>query len=229
MVGRPIDQDHRSGKLSMAWFGRKSATPSIDSLRFAATGWKFHGEPEPGQMRLWETGDHDAVSLHFFGVPPNLPAARSVDEISAMYASGLAAAGGKVVECTIGRLAGCDAVRLLLKAPQKPHGMTYQGAVTVPFRDFSFVVKIQCAEHGMTGVREAILFDMRRRAGETPNVDRPGEPFPGWNPDAPEHDAAFPAHPISRLRRLLKGIEDSAVLDDKIRGLPRFRLPGRSQ
>jgi len=176
-------------------------------------------------MRLWETADHDAVSLHFFAVAPNLPVAKSVDEISAMYASGLAPAGGKVVYCTIGELARCDAVRLLLKVPQKPSGMMYQGAVTVPFRDFSFVVKLQCSEHGTTGVREAILFEKRLRAGEKPNVGRPGEPFPGWNPDAPEHDAAFPAHPVSRLRRVLERIDTSATIDEEIRKLPKFPLP----
>jgi hypothetical protein len=41
-----------------------------------------------------------------------------------------------------------------------------------------------------------------------------------------EHDAAFPAHPVSRLRRLLKGIENTAALDEEIRRLPKFRLPG---
>jgi len=145
-----------------------------------------------------------------------------------MYASGLDAARGKVVECTIGELARCDAIRLLLKVPQKPSGMMYQAAVTVPFRDFSFVVKIQCSEEGTTGVREAILVEKRLRAGEKLNLGTPGEPFSGWNPDAAEHDASFPTHPISRLRRLLKGIEDSAVLDEAIRGLPKFRLPGRA-
>jgi len=179
-------------------------------------------------MRLWETADHDAVSLHFFGIPPNLPAAKTVDEIFTMYASGLAAAAGKVVECTIDTLARCDAVRLLLKVPQKPSGMMYQGAVTLPFRDFSFVVKIQCSEHGITGVREAILFDKRCRSGEKPNIGRTGEPFPGWNPDAPEHDPAFPSHPISRLRRLLTGLEESAMLDEQIRALPTFLLPSRA-
>lgn len=201
--------------------------PSIDHLRFSTAGWTYHGEPEPGQMRLWETPDHDAGSLYFFGIPPNLPEAATIGELSAMYASGLPAAGGKIVECTVGEFAGCDAVRRLLKVPQKPSGRMYQGAVTVPFRDFSFVVKVQCLERGVTGVRGAILFDQRLRADETPNPGRPGEPFPGWNPDAPEHDAAFPSHPVSRLRRLLKSLGGSAVLDEGVRQLPRFRLSGR--
>jgi hypothetical protein len=212
----------------MTWFRRKTPAPSIDSLRFETNNWKFHGEQEPGQMRLWETADHDAVLLHYFGIPPNLPAAGTLEEISAVYASGVAPAGGKIVECAISEFARCPAVRLLLKVPQKPSGMMYQGAVTVPFRDFSFVVKIQCAEVGTTGVREAILFEKRLRAGDMPNIETPGNPFPGWNPDAPEHDAAFPSHPLSRLRRLLKEIENSATLDDPIRDLPKFRLSARS-
>jgi hypothetical protein len=224
----PAGERTRYGAVAMSWFGRKRATPSIESLRFGTNGWKFHGEKEPGRMRVWETADHDAISLHFFGIPPNLPAAKTVDEISAMYASGLASAGGKVVECSIFELARCDAVRLLLKVPQKPSGMMYQGAVTVPFRDFSFVIKIQCPEQGMSGVREALLLDKRLSAGEKPNFERPGELFPGWDPDAPEHDSTFPTHPVSRLRRILKGIEDSAVLDEQIRRLPSFRLPGRA-
>lgn len=199
--------------------------PSIDSLQFDASGWRYHGEPEPGHKRLWETAEHDAVSLHFLGAPPDLPTAASVEEISAMYASGLAAAGGKVVECAIGQLGDCATVRLLLKVPQKPSGMMYQAAVTVPFRDFSFVVKVQSPERGTTGVREAVLFEQRLWAGEKPNVGKPGEPFAGWNPDAPEHDAAFPGHPVSRLRRVLKRIEDSAAFDEPTRGLPKFRLP----
>jgi hypothetical protein len=106
--------------------------------------------------------------------------------------------------------------------------MMYQAAVTVPFRDFSFVVKIQCPENGTTGMREAILLEKRMRAGEKPNAGNPGEPFVGWNPDALEHDSAFPAHPISRLRRLLKEIESTAALAEEIRELPKFRLPGRA-
>jgi hypothetical protein len=216
------------GVVMMAWFGSKKATPSIDSLRFATADWKYHAERETVEMRLWETADHDAVFQHFFGKPPDLPVAKSIDEISAMYASGLVAARGRIVECAIGEFARCKAVRVLLKVPQKPTGMMYQSAVTVPFQDFSFVVRIQCSEVGTTGVREAILFEKRMRAGERPNLQKPGEPFPGWNPDAPRHDAAFPSHPISRLRRLLSGIQNAASIDEKVRQLPAFPLPSSS-
>jgi hypothetical protein len=65
------------------WFGQKKAVPSIDSLKFETTGWMFHGEREPGKVRLWETADRDAVSLHFFAKPPDLPVVKTVAESAA--------------------------------------------------------------------------------------------------------------------------------------------------
>ena len=123
---------------------------------------------------------------------------------------------------------GLQRVQLLLKVPQKAGGFMYQGAVTVPFRDFSFVVRVQCHEYGTTGIREAILFDRQLKAAEKPNLQRPTEPFPGWNPDAPENDQAFPQHPVSRLRPILKRIQDTAVIDEPICQLPKFPLPTRA-
>jgi hypothetical protein len=105
--------------------------------------------------------------------------------------------------------------------------MFYQGAFTLPFRDFSFVVKVQCREAGITGIREAILFDQRRAGGAMPSLDKAGPPFPDWNPDAAEHDAKFPTHPISRLRRLLAHIAQSATMEETVRALPPFPLTGR--
>src|SRR5262245_51411886 len=110
-IGRGI---RLRGVVMVSWFGRKSVKPSIETLRFETVGWKFHGVPEPGRRRVWETGDGDAVSLHFFGIPPDLPVATRVEEIAAMYERGLAAAGGKVIECAVGTLGGCEAVRVLL-------------------------------------------------------------------------------------------------------------------
>jgi hypothetical protein len=210
-----------------AWFGRKrKVTPTIDSFSFAVSGWKYHGERRPNEMRVWETPEGDAVSLHFFGIPPDIPAADSIEGIAALYAEGLRASGAKVVECSRTTAADCPCVRLVIKAPQQPSGMMYQGMFTLPFRDFSFVVKIQCPEVGETGFREAILLAQRMKAGETPNTSGSGPVLSDWDPDAPEHDTRFPKHPISRLRRLLAHVQSTATIDGAVRALPCFRLPG---
>jgi hypothetical protein len=114
-----------------------------------------------------------------------------------------------------------------VKSPQKPQkasGMTYLGSITIPFKDFSFVMKVQCTERGTTGIREAILFDKMRRTGVI-EIESSGKITGDWNPDAPEHDAAFRQHPLSRLRRVLGRIEATAVIDVAVKSKPGFPLP----
>src|SRR5262249_19785129 len=140
------------------------------------------------------------------------------------YHAGIQSAGAEMLECLLEPVAGCSTIRLLMKAPQSPGGFFYQGVLTLPFRDFSYVVKIQRREHGTTGTREAILLDKRLAKGEKPSPA--GLPFPDWNPDSAEHDAQFPDHPVSRARRLLQHVAKTATLDGAIAKMPPFALPG---
>ena len=201
--------------------------PTIQSLQLDTLGWIDRGETEPNAARVWETPQGDAVVLYFCDGPPTIPACATVEALCAFYREAIARAGAELVECRVEAVARppARAVLVLMKAPQEPSGRLYQGSYTIPFRDFSFVVKVQCAEQGMTGVREAILFDQRRRAGEQPRLDGAGPPFPGWNPDAAEHDAMFPTHPVSRARRLLEHVRRTTTLADALARLPGFALP----
>ena len=104
----------------------------------------------------------------------------------------------------------------LIKSPQEGHGYTYLGSFTIPFRDFSFVVKCQCMERGTTGIREAILTEIAFQSGAM-TLDAAGKVTGGLDCDAVEHDPRFPQHPLSRLRRVLGRIEATAVLDPAVR------------
>jgi hypothetical protein len=209
-----------------SWFGRKpEVKPTIASLRFDAADWTYHGEREPNCLRVWQTPDSDAVGVHFFDIAPNIPVCRTLAELCDFYRSGIKAAGAEMVECALEPVAGQTAIRVLMKAPQRPHGRLYQATYTVPFRDFSFVVKVQCLEHGITGVRETVLADKRMAAGEMPNVSGKGPLLRDWDPDAPEHDADFPTHPVSRARRILAHVARSMSLEEPVGRLPKFELP----
>lgn len=98
-------------------------------------------------------------------------------------------------------------LRMIVRVPQQPHGMTYVGSFILPFARFSYVVKIQCEERGMTGVREAVLFAEALEA-KTVTFDPESEiPIAGpLNPDSADFDDRFPQHPLSRLRRHLQEI-----------------------
>jgi hypothetical protein len=213
-----------------AWFGRqRDVKPTIDSLRFDTAGWTYRGEREPGRMRVWETPDHDGVSRHFFNKAPDLPKVKTVAEIRAFYIAQLGTSKAKAIQCEVSNVARCTAVWLLINAPQQPHGMLYQGVLTLPFRDFSYVIKVPCPESGTTGIRETMLMERRMHAGEVPNMSGVGPIFPGWNPDLPEYDADFPTHPLSRLRRLVPRIVNSALLDEPVRRAPPLPLPNRGE
>jgi hypothetical protein len=115
-------------------------------------------------------------------------------------------------------------VRTIVKVRQQPHGMTYIGSLTLPFRDFCFIVKAQCREHGETGVREAIVFHLLAREGRLPKD--PKERFNMASiSDEERHDARFPNHPLSRLRRLMRHLESTAALDDATAAAEPFPLP----
>jgi hypothetical protein len=63
-----------------------------------------------------------------------------------------------------------------------------------------------------------------RRSGVI-SIDSSGKITGHWNPDAPEHDATFPQHPLTRLRRVLSRIEATAVMDIAAKNEPGFPLP----
>jgi hypothetical protein len=193
-------------------------------MTFDTSGLRF-GQ-EDADRKVWFTPDGDGISVNFFNKPPDLPAGmRSSAQVRDFHLSMLKGGSAKLVESEVMRLAGCPALRLIIKVPQEPSGLTYLGSFTIPFRDFSFVAKCQCMERGTTGTREVILFErLHRPRGFFQRLFRrksTGE----WNPDAPEHDVDFPWHPLSRLRKVLGRIQSTAVLEPEVRSKPIFAMP----
>jgi hypothetical protein len=206
--------------------GKGGSGPSLDAIRFDTTGYAAQGEPQPGSVRVWHTPEGDDLGVYFFPVPPDLPAnATSVEEVAASYRRLLGDSGGKLVEVALITAGGCPGVRTILSLPQQPSGRTYVGSLTVPFRDFSFVIKCQCAEAGPTGLKEALLFDRSRAANEPMQIEGGRFHIPGWNPDAEKYDAEFPDHPVARTRRVLAHVAGSLVVAPEVREFPGFALP----
>lgn len=197
----------------------------LDAVRFDAAGYTYRGEPEPGRLRTWFTPEGDGLGMYFFPVPPDLPAdAAAVDDLAAHYRRRIGD-GGKLVETDVVAAGGCPAVRTLLSVPQQPSGRTYIGSLTVPFQDFSFVLKCQCEEKGTTGLKAAVLFARSRAAGEPMTIEGGKFHIPGFDPDDPKHDAQFPYDPVARARRVLDHLAATLVVAVEVRTLPGFPLP----
>ena len=123
-----------------------------------------------------------------------------------------------------------------MSAPQQPHGMSYVSSITLPRRDFSFVVKIQCPEQGTTGIRDAMIGELMMRSGQV-EIEDNGQ-ISGWwaDPYDPifdsglarnlaedeKYDGDFPDHPLSRLSPILRRIEGTLRVAADVKAEPGF-------
>lgn len=195
---------------------------SVRSVGFDTMALSPMPSQDPASVLAWRTREGDDVSLHFFPLPPDIPPAATVGELTAAMTR-----PGSHVELAVVPAVGMRVLRLMSKAPQQPSGFTYIGAIIVAFEPLSYVIKVQCPERGMTGMREAVLLNGLLATGFRPTAGPDGQLDlgPGWNPDSPEHDAQFPGHPVSRARRVLDHVQATLDLDPALDALTPFPLP----
>jgi hypothetical protein len=217
---------------------------TLDSITFDASNFTFHSD-EDG-VRIWYTAVGDGIGLYYFPLPPDIGAdLKSIEDVRAALRKLTTASGGAIIEVETPLIDGCDALRTIIKVPQQSHGMTYLGSIILPFRDFNYVVKVQCKERGITGLRESEILSEMLDTGEVRiDLDGEGSQIVGWAQDpydasfvaplmrnraeAEDYDARFPKHPLSRLRPVLNHIQNTLKVADEIKVEPSFEY-GRTQ
>ena len=181
---------------------------SLDSISLDTSG--LHLESEGDGVRAWHTEFGDRVGLHYFSLPPDIGAdLGSVDGVREFYRQACGNAGGAIIEVHTPIIDDCPATRTIIKVPQQPTGMAYVGSITLPYRDFSFVVRIECPEHGTTGIREAVILDRLMASGQV-EIDDNGR-MAGWMAD-----------PYDRLRPILRRMEGTLRVAADVKAEPRF-------
>lgn len=204
-------------RLISAWRG-----PRADWLALDGNGLAF--EEDRQGWRIWRLANGDSAGIVFITRPPDLPRSRTVDDFVSAYGKQATAGGASVVDVTLVKVAGFRAVRSITKIPQSPRGMTYVGALTLPFADCSYSVTVHCPERGTTGARDALL--LARALGDGSVTVSPEGIHGQWAPDAETHDAHFPESPVARVRRHLPLLVASLRIDDRLRRVPPFDMPG---
>lgn len=117
--------------------------------------------------------------------------------------------------------------------------MNYLGSITLPFCDFSYILKLQRLETGVMGLRSAVIFDELLKTGEV-TIDVEAEQMQSWMQDpydplvtaplarnrseAEEYDARFPDHPLSRLRQALGQVQRTLKVGREAQQEPRFEF-----
>ena len=206
----------------------------LDLVTFDAQD--YEPRSDDGAVRVWSTPAGDGLGLFHFAMPPDLEGLHDIDRLRAFYRRAAGGAGLGIVEVERRTLDGCAVVRTIMKAPQEPRGRTYLASLTFPFRDFSYVWKVQCAERGITGMRDTVVFGALLANGTVTQDAANG--VVGWLADpydptfagpmcrnrseAVEHDARFPEHPLSRARAVLGHLEQTVRVAPNVRGAAPF-------
>ncbi|EEF60651.1 hypothetical protein [Pedosphaera parvula] len=201
------------------WFNRRPAV-SLDSIRFNTTG--YHSRAFQPNRRDWCTEDDVAITLHFFDQRPDLPPVPwTPGLLRQFYETPLALTAARIIECDVTTAGGYPAVWLIIKSPANPIGNSFLGSLTIPFRNFSFVIKVQISEQESTGLREAVLMDEALRTGRIQTV---GDRLitNDWTADDASYDSRFPLHPLSRVRQEMRRIAESALLEPDVLAAPLF-------
>jgi hypothetical protein len=217
-------------------FGAKK--PTIESLQFTADGWQLPKQ-HPQQWTWAHPSLPARLSLHFFDLPPDLPA--TLPDLTALrqhYRQSLSQQGGGLLEVSYDAQPATPVVRTIFKVPAQPQGLLYAGSLIVPFRDCSYVIKVQAREAGATGLRETVVAEQLLQRGQLQLTDAglenwaadPYDPtFTAGNlmnqSEQPEYDAPFPDHPLSLVRRTLRTAAASLQLQPELRAAPRFPAP----
>lgn len=184
-------------------------------------GYEMLGDDEG--TRFWKTPEDDNLELRYFPQPMpiavDLTDTRSVREA---WRQVIEAAGAGVVEIENPVIDDLPTIRGIAKVPQEPSGRVYVGTLVVPLGDSHFMWTVHCREHGITGMRDTMVFERLLASNEIYFDEKTGEAV-GWVRDpydtslkgpmtanlseSPEWDEVVPDHPLSRARRVLNHLE----------------------
>ena len=189
--------------------------------------------------KVFYLNDYDDLSINFFNCPPDIYSKDDTElEIQNFYRKLSYESGGAIIEVKKIKIGSFDTIKTILKFPKQPSGMVYIGSYTIPFKNLSYVVKVVCVEQGMTGIRDSAVLQIMMTNG-TVKIDNEEEGrLKGWMRDpyddsinlpfmmnlseSEKFDDMFPNHPLSRLRKYLKHIEETIKIDKSLLKEPKF-------
>jgi hypothetical protein len=200
----------------------------IDSLSVPNFGWELIKESD--SIRQWINPEKTtAISVNFFDAEPDIPSPKNLDQLRKFYRDQIIQQNGGLIEVSVSEIKGFESVKTIFKIPQEPKGTMYLASLVFPFRKFSFVVKIQVPEMGITGIRELAISERLLSQNE---ISKGEYGFIGWSRDPYDasvrggeqmnkseeeiYDAEFPDHPLSIIRKILESIETQVEFGTKL-------------
>ncbi len=220
------------------FFRRSTYVPSLRDIRFHRDDWRL--QEETPQSLMWITPQSDAAKLQLASHASRWPFdLRDETAARAFYTQECDSLSGALIEIAVRRIRGFEALTGVFKyrSPVPGHlGMYYVGIVWLPFETCAFQVNFESLERGTTGAREAAVALIERVAPppqEEPEMLTSMDDFfervrsakvRAIPSDAAAYDAAFPEHPLSKVRRLMAQFEAEAIFEKRLSALKPFRV-----
>jgi hypothetical protein len=178
--------------------------------------------------RTWfdpRTGDQ--VSLTYIGMVPDIPA--PLDDLPLLRRKLVeeTAETGSLIEAHVVLLGGLPALFQLIKLPipGQEAGLAFIAAFTLPRAGCSAVLRVQCAEGAVTGLREtqvAAQIGFDKCFPPHPYAPEVRGQLPYHVADEANWDQQFPAHPLTRARAWAHHTLATAQVDPQFAALPPF-------
>jgi len=203
--------------------------PSLTDVQFEATGWQEQTEDIRPNCRVWRDDRGDLVILTCYALPPNIPAA--LDDLETIWrVTRIGAFWNQAapVSLKVGEIDGVPTLETITKF-HRHTGDFYQASIIIPFRDLSYVLVVPCPPAKQDEARRVAARETF--AGAPANWYRDSFNLPVISPigfdlsDEERWDAAVPDHALSRVRRHIALLNQTANLCDAARAEPRFGAP----
>lgn len=221
-------------KDKMSSFFEKNIA-SIKSIEIPDFGWRKAAENN--HVIQWINPEETiGISINFFDLAPDLPTVTDLDALRSYYRQSIAAVNGGIIAIDILKFKDIPVVKTIFKIPQQPSGITYLAALTIAFESCSYVVKVQCAEWGTTGLRDAVIA-RKLLANGTLTLGENG--YENWFADPYDdtfkngtlmnqseqsiYDKDFPGHPLTQARVIIEKLSKGLIFRPEIEQLSPFR------
>lgn len=212
----------------------KKKNITIDSVLIPTFGWNKIENSK--FVRKWGNPEQTVIlSLNLFSIKPDLPTVKDLDYLKSFYRNSISTVNGGLINVDTLTLNYSTAVKTIFKVSQEEYGMVYIASLTIPFEDYSFVVKIQAVESGMTGLRDSVILNKLMESGE---VLFENEEIKNWFSDPydsdfkqgvlmnksedEKYDNEFPDHPLTISRSMINKISKEIILKPELETIASF-------
>lgn len=176
-----------------------------------------------------------AISVNLFDLKPDIPTITDLEKLKLFYRQSISKINGGLIEIDIFKIKNNSVAKTIFKIPQEPSGMTYLASLTIQFENCSYVVKVQCAEIGMTGLRDSVIANKllvsgELKIGENGYENRFSDPYDNTfksgtlmnKSEQSIFDKDFPNHPLTQARIIIEKLRNEMIFKPEIEKLNTF-------